>query len=94
MYLFLFSSLTGCCCSHIPFSGRNPKLNVMLRGRPKILVLNKEDLCNQEAKEVGKVWRMLIHWNPRVMNCSVICTFMYLLGIGKEGYWQRGMWVG
>ena len=41
---------------YIPFSGRNPKLNLMLRGRPKILVLNKEDLCNPALKEVSVQW--------------------------------------
>lgn len=37
--------------ARIPFSGRNPKFNLMLRGRPKVLVLNKVDLCDSYYKE-------------------------------------------
>ena len=37
---------------HIPFSGRNPNLNYMLRGRPKLLVLNKMDLADSTKSEV------------------------------------------
>ncbi|XP_064386657.1 mitochondrial ribosome-associated GTPase 1-like isoform X2 [Halichondria panicea] len=31
----------------IPFSGRNPNFDLMLKGIPKLLVLNKVDLCDQ-----------------------------------------------
>ena len=38
--------------SHIPFSGRNPNLKFMLRGRPKLLVLNKMDLADPAKSKV------------------------------------------
>lgn len=41
---------------HIPFSGRNPKLNQVLGNRPKILVLNKMDLADSSKTEVEFVW--------------------------------------
>ena len=37
---------------HIPFSGRNPNLKFMLRGRPKLLVLNKMDLADPAKSQV------------------------------------------
>lgn len=47
-YMILFFD----CSLYIPFSGRNPKFNFMLRGRPKVLVLNKVDLCDAQYKMV------------------------------------------
>ena len=38
--------------TYIPLSGRNAKFNVLISGKPKILVLNKMDMCDSRYKKV------------------------------------------
>ncbi len=42
--------------ARIPASSRNPDLGALLAGKPRIVVLNKADLANQQTTKAWQEW--------------------------------------
>ena len=70
LFFFFFD-----CFYYIPISGVNDKFNLMLKGKPKILVLNKKDLCDQDNMQVCVIF-LMFHLNiPQVFSLSLLAFF-------------------
>lgn len=55
------------CDARLPWSSRNPDLNQMLRGKARVLLLNKADLADPA---LTKQW--LAHFQARGVQCAAI----------------------
>lgn len=48
-YLPLIDAVAEICDARIPLSSRNPDLDEILRGKPRLIILNKADMADPEA---------------------------------------------